>query len=70
MRIRLSDPAYVYDLIDFLRRAEIIAVESAGKTIEAHVPRLDDQAQARRELRLYLRTWEAMHPDVTAELVD
>ena len=70
MRIRLSNPSRLRDLIDYLQRGEYVAVEAAGKTVEAHLPRVADERRARNELRLYLATWMAMNPGVTAEIVE
>ena len=74
--MRLSDPALAEELIGFLRRADCVAdlgeVEAHGEgiAVEVQVPRAYDGDQARLEVALYLRVWEAVHPGSGAELLD
>jgi len=76
MHVRLSDPRLAVEFLGFLRRADCIA--DAGD-VEAHaeriavsvdVPQAYDSDQARLEVSLYLRVWEAVHPGSGAELLD
>ena len=76
VQVRLSDPGLAEELVGFLRRADCVAdlgeVEAHAERIavEVHVPRAYDQDQARLEVALYLRVWEAVHPGSGAELLD
>ena len=74
--VRLSDRALTEEFLGFLRRAECVAgvgdVEAhvGGVAVEVAVPQAYDDAQARMEVALYLRVWEAVHPGSGAELLD
>jgi hypothetical protein len=76
MFVRLSDPALSEEFLEFLRRADCIAalgdVEAHGEGIglEVRVPDAYSEAQARLEVALYLRVWEAVHPGSGAEVLD
>jgi hypothetical protein len=67
--IRVSDPSLAGDLLCFLQ-AKGCAVESLGedtlRVVLLEVPRLD---AATLEVKLYLRVWEVLHPDVYAALL-
>lgn len=74
--MRLSDRVLVDEFVDFLRRADWIAVISdveahaEGIAVEVEVPEAYDETQARKELSLYLQGWDAVYPDSGAELLD
>lgn len=76
MHVRLSDPQLTEELLDFLRRADCIAdvgevaAHAEGISVGVEVPKAFDEAQARMEVALYLRVWEAVHPGSGAELLD
>lgn len=76
VQVRLSDPGLAEELVGFLRRADCVAdlgeVEAHGEgiAVEVQVPRAYDEDQARMEVALYLRVWEAVHPGSRAELLD
>ena len=64
MRIRVTHPAVVDDLLQELWRVGCIAKKEAADTIEADVPGAPRE-QASIEIALRLRLWEAAHPGVT-----
>lgn len=68
MRIRIGDPALVGDLSDFLRRAECIVERAGARELVVRLPRAFDEAQGRRELGVYVATWQARHPGVAVEI--
>ena len=68
MRVRI-EPAAVDDLLGFLRRAECRAERVDAETLEVEVPASHGEEQARMEVDLYLKAWQAAHPDVEAELL-
>ena len=74
--VRLSDAALADEFVGFLRRADCIAdlgdlhAHAEGVAVEIEVPQAYDEAQARLEVALYLRVWEAVHPGSGAELLD
>jgi hypothetical protein len=72
MRILLSDPAPVGDLVAYLRRCGCTADVAGRHAVEAKPPERPqiDSAYLRMELDAYLRVWREMHPDVRAELVE
>jgi hypothetical protein len=75
MIVRLSDAALADEFLGFLRRAECIAevgevtAHAEGVAVAVDVPDAYDDAQARLEVALYLRVWEAVHPGSGAELL-
>lgn len=75
MLVRLSDPSLADEFLGFLRRAECIAdvgevaAHAEGVAVEVAVPDALDDEQARLEVALYLRVWEAVHPGSGAELL-
>lgn len=76
MHVRLSDRSLAGEFVGFLRRADCVAdlgdVEAHGEgiAVEVRVPRAYDDRQARMEVALYLRVWEAVHSGSRAELLD
>ncbi|MGH3081097.1 MAG: hypothetical protein ACRDNH_08190 [Gaiellaceae bacterium] len=76
MFVRLSDAALADEFVGFLRRADCIAdlgvvqAHAEGLAVEVVVPKAYDEEQARLEVALYLRVWEAVHPGSGAELLD
>jgi hypothetical protein len=67
MQIWISDPRLLSDLIEFLHRASCRAVHTKGHTVEVEVPHAAGQAQAGRELNLYLAAWRGLHPGVSVD---
>lgn len=70
MRIRVSRPALVPDLVEFLGRARCTTVSVRGAVVDVAVPGTGDAVRARRELDLYLAAWRALHPPVEATIID
>ncbi len=76
MHIRLSDAGLSEEFLGFLRRAEFVAdlgeveAHAEGIAVQVEVPQAYDRDQARLEVALYLRVWEAVHPGSGAELLD
>jgi hypothetical protein len=76
MFVRLSDPALAEEFLEFLRRADCVAAlgtveaHAEGIGLEVQVPEAYSEAQARLEVALYLRVWEATHPGSGAEVLD
>jgi hypothetical protein len=62
MRIRLSDPALVDDLLEFLRKRQCVAEQTSEDTLDVELPEVPRRDAAVLELDLYLRVWEATHP--------
>ena len=64
MRIRLSDPGLVDDLLAFLREKQCVAEQVRADTLDVRLPEAKHPDAASLELDLYLRVWEAIHPGV------
>jgi hypothetical protein len=76
MHVRLSDPRLAEEFLGFLRRADCIAdvgeveAHAEGIAFEVKVPNALNGDQARMEVALYLRVWEAVHPGSGAEVLE
>jgi hypothetical protein len=76
MHVRLSDPSLAEEFLGFLRRADCIAdvgeveAHAEGIAVQVDVPHAYNGNQARMEVALYLRVWEAVHPGSGAEILD
>jgi hypothetical protein len=72
MRILVSDPAPVGDLVAYLRRCGCDAHIVGHGAVEASPPERPPigEAYLRLELDAYLRVWREMNSGVKAELVD
>jgi hypothetical protein len=73
--VRLTNPGLADEFVAYLRRANCVAdlgdveAHADGIAVEVDVPRAYDDEQARLEVALYLRVWEAVHPGSGAELL-
>lgn len=63
VRLRLSDPALVDALLFFFRKRDSQAELVEEGVVEVALLHVFDDRQGRLELDLYLRVWEALHPD-------
>jgi hypothetical protein len=71
MRILLSDPAFVDDLVAYLRRCECSADVVGRGVVEASPPHANvEPSYLRMELDAYLRVWREMREGVKAELLE
>ncbi len=70
MRIGVSQPALVPDLVEFLGRAFCRTECVRGSVLEVALPGVPDRDRARRELDLYLAAWTGLHPPVEATILD
>ena len=69
MKVEVSDPNLVEDLLESLRHAQCDVVRTDEVTIEVRFGwPLEDEASG-YELDGYLRAWEAMHPNSCATRV-
>ena len=66
MKIRLSDPSLIDDLLEFLRARECVAEPTSVDTLDVELPDALRPDAAALELDLYLRVWEATHPGAVA----
>ena len=68
MRIEVSPDARE-ELLEFLRRADCEARADGDGAVIVEVPDAADE-QARLEVHLYLKAWQASHPDVDAHFLE
>jgi hypothetical protein len=69
MRVRISDAVLMGDLTDFLEAAECRVRKVGEATLDVTMPRAPSADQAQREIDIYLKTWQAMHPGSYARIV-
>jgi hypothetical protein len=69
MRIHVQ-PEAVDDLLEFLRRANCKAEVAPDGSVVVEVPEAFGDEQERMELELYLKAWQASHPDIEAHVLD
>ena len=69
VRIRVSDAAFMDDLESFFRAAECEVTRLGTEMVDVSMPRAPSDSQALREISIYLRTWQAMHPGAHARVV-
>jgi hypothetical protein len=69
MRVRISDAVLMGDLTDFLKAAECRVRKVGEATLDVAMPRAPSAEQAQREIDIYLKTWQAMHPGSYARIV-
>jgi hypothetical protein len=70
LHVFISHPALLHELCAFLERAECVVVRAQGHDVEVDIPGPFPARQARRELDIYLATWQVMNPGVEAYVVD
>ena len=68
MKVQVSDPAFVYDLLASLKRANYAATQTGTSTVYVRIPASSTVEQARLHLGFYLANWRARHPGIVADL--
>jgi hypothetical protein len=69
MKVHVSDPAFVTDLLYSLKRANYAVAQTDPDVLEVAIPPTATPEQARLHLGFYLANWRARHPGVVADLV-
>jgi hypothetical protein len=70
MRVRISDPARLRDLIQYLREAGCVAEQASQDEIDVFVPHARSDRQARTDVGIYLAAWRVKNEGVRADLID
>ena len=70
IRIQVDNEHHAEDLLDFLRKNGCIALRAGERALSVQAPECRTDREERRKLRVYLRTWQATHPDAETTLVD
>ena len=68
MRIEVH-PEAREELLEFLRRANCITRVEDDGSVTVEVPDAVGEDQARLEVELYVKAWQASHPDVEAHVI-
>lgn len=68
MRIQVHPDAQE-DLLEFLRRADCEARADGDEAVIVEVPDALGEEQARLEVDLYVKAWQASRPDAEADLL-
>jgi hypothetical protein len=68
MKVLVSDPAFVYDLLASLRRANYAATQAGRTLVDVQIPSASTAEQARLHLGFYLANWRARHPGIVADI--
>lgn len=69
MRVRISEPDLLDDLVASLSRCACPVERVSGHTVEVGSPsRLLTDEQARKEIAFYLAVWRVRHPGVRLTL--
>jgi hypothetical protein len=69
MLIRLDDTSHVDDLCVHFWRSGFTVLHAGGTMIEVQRRDAPTSAQARREVVMHLRLWDAINPGAPSELV-
>jgi hypothetical protein len=70
MKVEVSDPLFVYNLLYSLKSADYEAELDGETTVDVELPGAATAEQARSNLDLYLVKWRGRHPGIVAELVE
>jgi hypothetical protein len=69
LEIRIPRDADIGRLLGFFERTEYAAEQTDERTVALTAPRNADAELARREIRIYLRILERVHPGLGAAVV-
>jgi hypothetical protein len=69
LRVRVSPPAFIPDLIESLSRGDCLPSRVTTDTCLVWHPYARDDQEARLELGFFLRAWQARHPGVAVDFV-
>ena len=70
MYVYISHPDQILDLQQFLRQAGCVAEHRRSHELVVYLPGAPSEAQARREVNVYLATWQARNRGVEAYVLD
>ena len=70
MRIRVSDPGLMRDLLDYLRRKDCVAIQTSRDIAAVSFSQAFPYDAARLELDLHLGDWLLRNQGATAVVID
>jgi len=68
--VYISDPDQILNLQQFLRKAGCVAERRRSHELVVYLPGAPSEAQARREVNVYLASWQARNRGVEAYVLD
>jgi hypothetical protein len=68
--VYISDPDQILNLQQFLRQAGCVAERRRSHELVVYLPDAPSEAQARREVNVYLASWQARNRGVEAYVLD
>jgi hypothetical protein len=68
VRIQVSHPSLVEDLVGFLERMGFVAVECDYSAVRVELPGERTAPKRRAQLQLYVQVWQATRPGVAIAL--
>jgi hypothetical protein len=68
--VYISDPDQILNLQQFLRQAGCVAERRRSHELAVYLPGAPSEAQARREVNVYLASWQARNRGVEAYVLD
>jgi hypothetical protein len=68
--VSISHPRLLTNLQYFLRRAACVAEQRPPHELEVSIPSAPSADQARREVNVYLASWQARNPGVETSIVE
>lgn len=70
MRVKVSDPGRLHDLIRYLREGGCIAEQARADTLDVFMPSVPNERDARMELAIYLTAWGVRNPGMETEILE
>jgi hypothetical protein len=70
MHVFISDPSSLRNLQGFLRRAKCVAEQCRSHVLEVYVPSASNDRHARRDLNVFLATWQIDNPGIEVSLLE
>jgi hypothetical protein len=70
VHVFISDPSSLRSLQEFLRRAECVAEQCRSDVLDVYVPNASNDRYARRDLNVYLATWQANNGGIEAYILE
>ena len=70
MNVYISDSDQILNLQQFLRQAGYVAERRRSHELVVYLPGAPSEAQARREVNVYLASWQARNRGVEAYVLD
>jgi hypothetical protein len=70
MRVHVSDPRLLGDLLAYLRDCGCLAEQAGASEADVSLPTALGEREARMEVGVYLTAWTIRHEGVSADIID